>query len=346
MLHQRFFCALIVALSLVAVAVPGRSAAQKQAAQKTAAEKPAAQKSKDKKPSSEGTPVMWREPGNIAEKDLYWGSGSEDRAPKPPFTFKSEDLKGTQIKIDVTDANGEKWKVKFGREVHAETAATRLVWAFGYMVDETYFVPSGKIEDATALKRARRFIGSDGTFQEARFERRPKNVKRTDIRWAWGDNPFIGTKELSGLRILMTMLNDWDTRRRSKNNLVVEIQGDDGKIEDWYEVGDLGSTFGHMASLVHRTEWNLEEFKRQKFIDRVNGKTLYLHYEGGSKSMNEVPLEHACWFAAMAAQLTENQIRRAFEAAGATQAEIDGFSSRIMEKIKELQSAVNESLRP
>jgi hypothetical protein len=100
-----------------------------------------------------------------------------------------------------------------------------------------------------------------------------------------------------------------------------------------------------MASLVHRTTWNLEEFKKQKFIDRVNGKTLYLHYEGGSKSMGEVPLEHARWFAALAAQLTENQVRRAFEAAGATQAEIDGFSSRIMEKIKELQSAVSK-LRP
>jgi hypothetical protein len=326
---RRFYVSVIVFL-LFAVTAPARSIAQKP---------------KDKKPVAGATPVMWRDPGNIAEKDLYWGSGSEDRAPKPPFTFKSEDLKATQPKVDVTDANGEKWKVKFGREVHAETAATRLVWAFGYMVDETYFVPSGTIEGATGLKRARRFISADGTFQEARFEKRPKDLKRTDIRWAWGDNPFIGTKELSGLRILMTMLNNWDTRRRSKNNLVVEIQRDDGRIEDWYEVGDLGSTFGHMASLVHRTEWNLAEFKKQKFIDRVNGETLYLHYEGGSKSMNEVPLEHARWFAAMAGQLTENQVRRAFEAAGATPAEIDGFSSRVMEKIRELQSAVGE-LRP
>ncbi len=330
MSHQRLFCAFVIALVLAAVSIPGRIAADK---------------SKDRKPSGEGTPVIWRDPGNIAEKDLYWGSGSEDHAPKPPFAFKSEDLKGTQTKIDVTDANGEKWKVKFGKEVHAETAATRLVWAFGYMVDETYYIPSGTIEGVTGLKRARRFLGPDGTFQEARFERRSKSVKRTDIHWAWGDNPFVGTKELSGLRILMTMLNNWDTRRRSKNNLVVEIRRDDGTVEDWYEVGDLGETFGHMASLVHRTTWNLEEFKKQKFIDRVNGKTLYLHYEGGSKSMGEVPLDHARWFAVLAAQLTENQVRRAFEAAGATQAEIDGFSSRIMEKIKELQSAVSE-LRP
>src|SRR6266571_3690766 len=80
MSHQRLFCAFVIALVLAAVSVPGRIAADK---------------SKDRKPSGEGTPVIWRDPGNIAEKDLYWGSGSEDHAPKPPFAFKSEDLKGT-----------------------------------------------------------------------------------------------------------------------------------------------------------------------------------------------------------------------------------------------------------
>jgi hypothetical protein len=139
----------------------------------------------------------------------------------------------------------------------------------------------------------------------------------------------------------MTMLNNWDTRRRSKNNLVEEIKRDDGTVEDWYMVGDLGETFGHMASLVHRTVWNLDEFRTQRFIDRVSGDTLYLAYEGGSKSMNRIPIEHARWFADMAKQLTEAQIRRAFEAAGATEAERDGFSARIIQKINELQAALS-----
>jgi hypothetical protein len=297
-----------------------------------------------KKTNLSGKAIIWSDPGNIAAKDLFWGNGSEDRAPKPPFQFVKEDTGATQPKIDVTDANGKKWKVKFGKEVHAEVAASRLVWAFGYMVDETYFVRSGKIEGATGLKRAKSFIGPDGSFQLARFEKRSKNITRTDINWAWGDNPFLGSQELSGLRILMTMLNNWDTRRRSKNNLVEEIKRDDGTVEDWYVVADLGETFGHMASLVHRTVWDLDAFRKQKLIDRVSGDTLYLAYEGGSKSMNKIPLEHARWFARMASQLTEAQVRRAFEAAGATQAEINGFSWRIMQKISELEAAV--SARP
>jgi hypothetical protein len=55
-----------------------------------------------------------------------------------------------------------------------------------------------------------------------------------------------------------------------------------------------------------------------------------------------VPLEHARWFTGLATQLTVNQVRRAFEAAGASTTEIEGFSARVMEKIQELRRAVAE----
>jgi len=166
MLSHRLLCTPLLALLMFAVISPSRGTAQKP---------------KDKKPSGEGTPVIWRDPGNIAEKDLYWGSGSEDHAPKPPFAFKSEDLKGTQSKIDITDANGEKWKVKFGKEVHAETAATRLVWAFGYMVDETYYVPSGTIEGATGLSARAVSSALTGHFKRraSRDGQRTSNAPRS-----------------------------------------------------------------------------------------------------------------------------------------------------------------------
>src|SRR5262245_32529100 len=52
-----------------------------------------------------GIPKLWRDPGNISQKDLYWGGGSPDGLPKPPFKFVKEDLKGINPKIEVTDAN-------------------------------------------------------------------------------------------------------------------------------------------------------------------------------------------------------------------------------------------------
>jgi hypothetical protein len=294
-----------------------------------------------------GTRRLWRDPGNIARKNLYWGNTSPSRAPRPPFRFLAEDSKQSQPKIEVRDARGEKWKVKFGEEVHAEVAATRLVWAFGYFAEETYFVRRGKIVGLPPLDRAGRFISPDGTFRDARFERRPRNITRTDNHWSWGDNPFGGTRELSGLKILMTMINNWDTRSRSKNNTVLQVRKPDGRIECRYVVEDLGSSFGRMGRFpfLPRSRWNLADFRKQKMIDSVDAEELDLHYKGGG-SINKVPFEHARWFSGLASQLNVRQVRQAFKASGANRFEVAGFSARMMEKIRELRAAVGKVRTP
>src|SRR6185503_168253 len=135
--------------------------------------------------------------GDIASLNLYWGSGSEQSAPKPPFTFVKEDTSGTNPKVIVTDAAGAKWQIKLDEEVQSEVASSRLVWAAGYMVDETYFVPTGKIEQVKDLGRAGTFINDQGFFMNARFEKRPDTIARRNVEWKWESNPFSGTKELS-----------------------------------------------------------------------------------------------------------------------------------------------------
>ena len=32
--------------------------------------------------------------------------------------------------------------------------------------------------------------------------------------WAWNDNPFVGTRELHGLKMLVMLLSNWDTKDR------------------------------------------------------------------------------------------------------------------------------------
>lgn len=59
-----------------------------------------------------GGAVLWRDPGAVASKDLFWGNGGRAEAPRPPFTFVDEDLSGTKPKVRVTDARGTKWNVK------------------------------------------------------------------------------------------------------------------------------------------------------------------------------------------------------------------------------------------
>src|SRR4051794_36377392 len=126
----------------------------------------------DEKPAAaKGTPTLWRDPGDVAKLDLFWGIGGENKAPKPPFKFVKEDVTGTNPKIKVLDANGTLWNMKFDEEVHSEVACSRIAWACGYMVEESYFVPSGTVEGVTGLGRAKKFVGANGSFTSAMFEK-------------------------------------------------------------------------------------------------------------------------------------------------------------------------------
>ena len=290
--------------------------------------------------SADPAPLLWKDPGAIASRDLFWGIGSQERAPKGPFTFVEENTGETQPKIVVTDASGVTWDVKFGEEAKAEVAANRLVYAFGYFVEEVYFVKAGTVNGAKDLKRSAKLIGADGSFVDARFRRRDPAVVRLDDEWTFKANPFLESRELSGLRIVMTMVNNWDIRG-ARNNNVLRVTAPEGLQERRFIVGDLGGTFGRMGGMIsNHSKWNLEDYRKEGFIEKVEEGVVHLDYDGFDSKMDRVPMEHARWFATLASQLTEPQVRRAFEAAGAAPEEIDGFSKRFMEKIAALQAAV------
>jgi len=284
--------------------------------------------------------VLWRDPGPIASRDLFWGLGTAARAPKGPFAFLEEKTSGTQPKVVVSDINGVTWDVKFGPEAHAEVAASRLVHALGYFTEEHYLVSAGRIEGVTDLDRARRHIHHSGAFSNARFSRRGPDIVATDEEWTFRENPFVGQKELSGLLILMTMLNNWDIRGEA-NNDVVRATLPDGRQERRHFVGDLGATFGRMGGRMSgHSKWNLEDYESEGFIEKVENGVMHLDYDGIDSRMDRVPVEHARWFASLVSQLTNDQVRRAFEAAGASAAEVDGFSKRFMEKVRQLEEAL------
>ena len=294
-------------------------------------------------PPAGGAPParLWRDPAPIEQRDVAWGRGAPARVPRAPFKFVEEDTGGSQPKVTVTDAGGTTWDVKFGVEVPAEIASNRLLWALGYLVEEMYFVPSGKIEGVSGLKRAAKEVGADGSFKRARFRRVDPTLRRTSDPWTFQQNPFAGTREMSGLVILMSLINNWDIDE-SRNNRVLVATLPDGTVERWFIVSDLGATFGKMGgSLGQKTKWNLKDYIAEDFIERVHNGKLHLDYEGfESKGLGEVPIEHARWFTAQVSRLTPTQLRGVFEAAGATPQEVDGYSKRLGAKIGELQRAV------
>src|SRR5678809_1284862 len=93
------------------------------------------------------------------------------------------------------------WSVKWGEEVSPSVFCSRLVWACGYFVEPEYFVPIGRIEGADDLKRAKSYVSKNGSFRKARFQLRADSPKFLEGQsWKWSHNPFVGTRELQGLK--------------------------------------------------------------------------------------------------------------------------------------------------
>ena len=155
--------------------------------------------------------VLWRDPGLVARLDLAAGPGGKTNAPRGPYTFIKEIESGKKPKLKVRDARGSMWSVKWGDEVKAEIFASRLAWAAGYFTLPTYFVESGRIERVTNPGRAGDQLASDGSFTTARFQAWEPNLLK-GRNWAWNYNPFLGSKPLQGLKIIVMVTSNWDSK--------------------------------------------------------------------------------------------------------------------------------------
>ena len=163
------------------------------------------------------TVALWRDRGDVAALDLLDGPGGKEHQPGTNFKFIEESKSGTSPKFEVEDENGTKWKVKLGPEVKSETAATRLVWAAGYFTDEDYYRPQIRVRGMKRLSRGREYVSDGGLVREVRLERHGGGKKLKN--WSWYDNPFVGTREFNGLRVMMALINNWDLKEINNESL-------------------------------------------------------------------------------------------------------------------------------
>lgn len=300
------------------------------------------------------SPILWRNPGNIASRNLRYGPGSAAIAPAPPYRFLEEDMGGESPKFEVKDARNVKWVVKLGQEAQSETVSTRLVWAVGYFAEEAYYFDRVRIGDLPKLSRGQKFVEGGSIVRGARFEPRRENVKRGPT-WDWDRNPFADSHELNGLKVIMILLNNFDAR--AENNRVFYVRNG-SRNEARHVVSDLGATLGRSGGLGGtRTKNNLEDFLSTRFVLGVDDGAvkfdydtrptrfgmvtiLYPPYYRGEvkkeKSMRGIPVEHARWIGFLLAQLTDEQLRDSFRAAHYDRATMEGFVSSLRERISQL----------
>jgi hypothetical protein len=293
----------------------------------------AAAQDKDKKDKNAGpltNPVLWEEP-NTARLDLFNGPGGMALRPDVSrVEFIKEELQGHNKKYRIKDAKGQVWVAKLGREAQPETAAVRILYGLGYKTEINYLVPELTIP-------------GKGTHKNVRLEARPDNVERLD-EWKWKDNPFLGTNQLQGLKIMMVFLTNWDLL--DLQNKVLRVNNG-GTVEHHFVISDLGATFGKLGNnnlpfffRLGRKTNDPGTWYEAGFVKGVEGGMIDFDFKGKGRSlMDDISVENGRWLALRLARLSDAQLDDAFRAANYSPDEIKLLREGVRMRTAELQKA-------
>jgi hypothetical protein len=296
--------------------------------------------------SADQGPLLWRDPGEIEKLDFAEGPGGAQGRPEPPFQFVEENLSGSTAKIRVVDANGVNWMVKFGEEVRAQTFASRFSWALGYFTLPTYFIPIGAITGVAPLRRAAKYVKPDGRFSDGSFEVYVDSSIRwlgDERSWSWGANPFVGTHQLNGLKIVLMLLSDWDNKdsrdlKHGSNTVILSFPSGETR----YLVSDWGGSMGRWGSYVGRSTWNCVGFEQQthEFVRPVHGGGLRWGYSGQHTDdfIGDIDGDDVRWLLTYLDHVTDTQLHDGLLSSGATPAEASCFAKALRERIGALQA--------
>jgi len=289
-------------------------------------------------------PLMWREPEDIHDRDLFYGIGGKENEPDPSivYRFVREIAAGTQPKMIIADDKGRQWIIKTGPESRPETTATRIVWAAGYHVDQDYFVKTVRIANQTII-----------TKTDVRFERfEPEESDRG--HWSWKLNPFRGTRELDGLKVLVALLRNVDVK--DSNNQIRLITTGDGASRNIYYISDLGATLGGTGTVLNKifffrnlpadrlnhkaAKANPGAFKKGRLVRKVNRDKVVFASQRSSVGavLQGVSVENARWMGDILGKLSDKQLSDAFRAGGFNDEETKAFVSTLRHRIDELRN--------
>jgi len=292
--------------------------------------------------------VLWQDRGDLSSLDMVNGPGGAAHQPGTHFKFLKESTSGTSPKFEVEDENGVHWKVKLGPEARPETAATRLLWAAGYAVDEDYYRSEIVVDGLKHLHRGQNYVHNGNTVVGVRLERHRGGQEPPE--WSWFENSFSMSSEFNRLRIMMALINNWDLKEEN-NSIYREPLG------EAYVVADLGATLGRTGNVFFRSKGNAKEFAGTPFIRKVHGQYVdfvlhsrpiflgflfnhphYVFRTRMEKVVQNIPIEDARRLGNYLGQLSANQIQDCFRSSGFSPKEVGLYSQAVTRRIMELKS--------
>jgi hypothetical protein len=289
-----------------------------------------------------GPKLLWREPGRLSAAHWTCGPSPCSEAPTAPFQMIKRDRSATNPKVLVKDARGRTFDVKFGAKVIPECFCARYVTAVGFFNEPEWFVAEGVIEGMGAEKM--RILSPGGRFTKARFQPR----EQADFEflphseWSWRDNPFSGTRELAGLKILMMLLSNWDDKDgrpgEDSNDAVFRVT-QQGRPELLYSVFDWGAALGRWGGPLRRDQSDCSGFVRDTphFV-RLSANGLEWGFQGKHTFDMKagITVESIRWLLPYLHRITPEQMHLGFTASGATERQSACWSYAIAQRIKQL----------
>jgi hypothetical protein len=276
-------------------------------------------------PDREQIAQLWTrpEPG----RDLFSGVGGTRLAPDPAATYTVIEIKrsGYSRGYTVKDSRDREWSVKFPPEAPTEVAASRILWGIGYHQPPIYYLAAWNAARAP----------SPNPQLPARFREKSPDLHEIDGKgsWSYYQNPFVGTRELNGLLVLMAMLGNSDLK--DQQNVIYTLKEPLEGSKTWYVARDLGQTFGR-TGVLDAPRGDPAVFEQTPFIRGVVQGKVQFDYRGRHKILfGQITPADVRWICLQLQQLTPRQWSDAFRAAGFPEPIGDRFIHRMKQKIDE-----------
>jgi hypothetical protein len=275
-------------------------------------------------PASASLDELWIDPAEALRHDGLHGPGGLDSVPPRDGTFEvmELDVTGFSRGYSVVDTRGRRWDVKIGPEAQSEVVASRVLWLSGYHQPVVHF-----------LTRWRR-RGDETRWQPSgRF--RLESDHGVAGEWAWGANPFVGSRELKGLVAINLLLNNWDFKT-SNNRVYTTADGARATgLPRWFVVQDLGASLG-------RSGWpfgdrnDVDSFESQRYVARNGEGGVTFDYRGRHREVFEdVAAEDVVWACRLLSRITDAQWADVFRAAAYPDAVASRYRRHLALKIAE-----------
>lgn len=258
------------------------------------------------------------------------------------FEYDDMKLSSTKPKMDVVvkgrDGKKQKFKLKFGAELHADPTVSAFMMALGFPSDittyarnvrvnlgktkledvkkdwESYYLRDGnyKIEDYIASSGKDKNGDNYVVFKEASIEANPKSVKRVG-GWAFADGSHSSLREVRALMMVSLWLDNSDVKEFDNNKLLLieKEKGDSKSYEKKLIIADVGHSLGWIAS-------EAPDLYTWKMISSNSGSSIDFKFRSPQKAeiKNKATYADARWAIRLIADLSREQIRKAVELGG------------------------------